>query len=130
MAVLRSMARRSMRASGKQMTAMRPAPGFEFQRAKTVAMAGLTVGLPQLLNNPRGRGMFRDVEMQNASSVVTDDEEAIRKPVRCQPTTVSGATTIKEFFHSDQTRWTVTQNNLSSRFSLGLGCRRLKTASC
>jgi hypothetical protein len=42
-----------------------------------------------------------------------------RKPARCQPTTVSGVTTINEFFHADQSRWAVTQNNLSRTLSLG-----------
>jgi hypothetical protein len=53
-----------------------------------------------------------------------------RKPSRCHPTTVSGMTTISAFFHSDQSRGAVIQNNLSRTFSLGPRCRRLNTASC
>lgn len=53
-----------------------------------------------------------------------------RKPSRCQPTTVSGVTTIKDCFHPDQNRRTATQKSLSSAPILGLGCRRFSTASC
>src|SRR5215469_1437385 len=33
--------------------------------------------LPQLLNNPKARGMSRDVAVQNASAIMADDEEAV-----------------------------------------------------
>ena len=33
--------------------------------------------LPQLLNNPKARGMPRDVAMQNTSAIMADDEEAV-----------------------------------------------------
>jgi hypothetical protein len=54
----------------------------------------------------------------------------IRKPVRCQRTTVSGVTTMRACFHSDQKRRTTTQNSLSKRPRFGRGCRRFSTASC
>ena len=53
-----------------------------------------------------------------------------RKPARCQRTTASGVTTISDCFHPDQNRRTATQKILSSGPILGLGCRRLSTASC
>jgi hypothetical protein len=53
-----------------------------------------------------------------------------RKPTRCHRTTVSGVTRISDFFHSAQNRRTATQKSLSSQPVLGLGCRRLSTASC
>ncbi|HKW35638.1 MAG TPA: hypothetical protein VJN92_21700 [Candidatus Acidoferrum sp.] len=34
-------------------------------------------GFPQLLDDPEARGVFGDVEVQNASAFVADDEEAI-----------------------------------------------------
>src|SRR6516225_7431059 len=34
--------------------------------------------LPQLLNNPKGRGMPRDVAVQNTSAIMADDEEAVQ----------------------------------------------------
>jgi hypothetical protein len=33
--------------------------------------------LPQLLNNPKVRGMPRDVAVQNTSAIMADDEEAV-----------------------------------------------------
>src|ERR1700694_4793034 len=54
----------------------------------------------------------------------------IRKPVRCQRTTVSGVTTMRACFHPDQNRRTTTQKSLSSRPMLGRRCRRFSTASC
>jgi len=33
---------------------------------------------PQLLHNPRARRMFRDIEMENPSAAVLDDEETIQ----------------------------------------------------
>jgi hypothetical protein len=47
-----------------------------------------------------------------------------------QPTTVAGLTTIDEFFHANQSRWAISQKNLSRAFSLGRGFLRLNTASC
>src|SRR5216684_4000806 len=52
----------------------------------------------------------------------------IRKPVRCQRTTVSGVTTMRACFHPDQNRRTMTQKSLSSRLMLGRRCRRFSTA--
>src|SRR6202011_246991 len=37
---------------------------------------------------------------------------------------------MRNCFQSDHTWLATTQNSLSSRFGLGLGCRRLYTASC
>jgi hypothetical protein len=34
-------------------------------------------GFPQLLDDPQARGVFGDVEVQNASAIVADHEEAI-----------------------------------------------------
>src|ERR1022692_2665364 len=53
-----------------------------------------------------------------------------RKPALCQRTTVSGVTTIRDSFQSDQHRRASTQKSLSSTRSLGLGCLRFKTVSC
>src|SRR5712692_5147977 len=53
-----------------------------------------------------------------------------RNPARCQRTTVSGMTRRSESFQLDQNRRATTQNSLSSRPSLGLGCRRFSTVSC
>jgi len=33
--------------------------------------------LPQLLNNPKARGMPRDVAVQNTSAIMADDKEAL-----------------------------------------------------
>ena len=49
---------------------------------------------------------------------------------RCQRTTVSGLTTMRAFFHSDQNLRARTQNSLSNADSLGLGCRRFSVVSC
>ena len=54
----------------------------------------------------------------------------IRKPVRCQRTTVSGVTMMRDSFQADQTRRAMTQKSLSKRPRLGRGCRRFSTASC
>src|SRR5215475_8185848 len=43
------------------------------------------------------------------------------KPARCQRTTVSGDTIIRVFFHKDQKRHKITQNDLSATPSLGAG---------
>src|SRR6266699_2995677 len=52
----------------------------------------------------------------------------IQKPVRCQRTTVSGVTTMRDCCHPDQNRRTATQKSLSSTSNLGRGCRRFSTA--
>ena len=53
-----------------------------------------------------------------------------RNPARCQPTTVSGFTTIRTSVHRDQTRRNVVQNNRSHGFKRGRGRFRLRTATC
>src|ERR1039458_9459517 len=53
-----------------------------------------------------------------------------RKLARCQRTTVSGVTTMRDCFQADQHRRASTQNSLSSTRSLGLGCLRFSTVSC
>src|SRR5262249_49131913 len=52
------------------------------------------------------------------------------KPQPCQRTTVSGDTIIRVFFHEDQKRHKVTQNNLSATPTLGREFCRLNTESC
>ena len=54
----------------------------------------------------------------------------IRKPARCQRTTVSGVTTRSDFFQSDQNPRARTQKSLSRTASLGRRFRRLNTLSC
>jgi hypothetical protein len=54
----------------------------------------------------------------------------IRKPFRCQRTTVSGVTTMRACFHPDRKRRTTTQNSLSNGPRPGRGRRRFSTASC
>jgi len=53
-----------------------------------------------------------------------------RNPARCQRTTVSGVTTSRDFFHSDQNRHASIQKSLSKGKSVGLSCLRFSTASC
>jgi len=53
-----------------------------------------------------------------------------RKPTRCQPTTVSGFTTIRTSAHLDQTRRRVVQNSRSTGFKRGRGRFLLSTAIC
>src|SRR5207253_5119914 len=38
--------------------------------------------LPQLLDDPRARGMAGDVEVQNASTIMADDEKAVEHAER------------------------------------------------
>jgi hypothetical protein len=52
------------------------------------------------------------------------------EPARCHRTTVLGVTTMSACLHSDQNRRTATQKSLSSKSSLGRGCRRFRTVSC
>ncbi len=54
----------------------------------------------------------------------------IWNPARCQRTTVSGLTIMRECFQVDQTRRVTTQKSLSKMPRLGRGCRRFSTASC
>jgi len=54
----------------------------------------------------------------------------IQKPVRCQRTTVSGVTRMRESFQADQTLRAITQKSLSSRPRIGRGCRRFSVTSC
>ena len=51
-------------------------------------------------------------------------------PVQCQPTTVSGLTTMRACFQPDQNLSAKTQKILSNARSLGLGCFRFRMASC
>ena len=53
-----------------------------------------------------------------------------RNPPLCQRTTVSGVTAMSDCCHGDQNRRMATQKSLSSRSSLGRGCRCFRTASC
>ena len=54
----------------------------------------------------------------------------MRKPARCQRTTVSGVTTMIDCFHCDHSRLTATQKSLSNRLRAGRGRRRFSTISC
>src|ERR1700680_245708 len=58
------------------------------------------------------------------------NRQYIRKPVRCQRTTVSGVTTRRACFHPDQARRAITQKSLSKGPKLGRGCRRFSATSC
>ena len=49
-----------------------------------------------------------------------------RNPARCQRTTVSGVTMMRECFQADQTRPATTQKSLSKRPTLGRGCLTLQ----
>src|SRR6266851_2931210 len=49
-----------------------------------------------------------------------------RNPARCQRTTVSGVTTRRDFFQSDQNRHASTQKSLSKGKSVGLACPALQ----
>jgi RHS repeat-associated protein len=49
----------------------------------------------------------------------------------CRTVTLNGTQGHEnEFFHAGQSRWAITQENLSRAFSLGRGCLRLNTVSC
>jgi hypothetical protein len=51
-------------------------------------------------------------------------------PARCQPTTVSGLTTMRACFQPGQNPRAKTQKILSNARSLSLGCFRFRTACC
>ena len=53
-----------------------------------------------------------------------------RNPARCQRTTDSGVTMMRECLQADQTRRATTQKSLSKRPTLVRGCRGFSTASC
>ncbi len=53
-----------------------------------------------------------------------------RKPVRCQRTTVSGVTRMRDCFQADQPHRATTQKSLSKWPRLGRGCQRFRTTSC
>src|SRR5205823_777301 len=53
-----------------------------------------------------------------------------RKPARCQRTTVSGVTTRRDCFQSEQNRHASPQKSLSKGLSFGLTRLRFSTASC
>jgi hypothetical protein len=53
-----------------------------------------------------------------------------RNPARCQRTTDSGVTMMRECLQADQTRRATTQKSLSKRPRLGRGRLRFSTASC
>ena len=78
----------------------------------------------QLANLPRRRSS------PNLPRTLEISLQYIRKPVRCQRTTVSGVTMMRDSFQADQTRRAMTQKSLSKRPRLGRGCRRFSTASC
>ena len=54
----------------------------------------------------------------------------MRKPARCQRTTVSGVTTMIDCFHCDHSRLIATQKSLSNRLRAGRGRRRFSTVNC
>jgi hypothetical protein len=53
-----------------------------------------------------------------------------RNPARCQRTTVSGVTMMRDCLQADQTHRAIPRKSLSKRPTLGRGCRRFSTASC
>ena len=53
-----------------------------------------------------------------------------RNPARCQPTTVSGFTTISTLAYLDQQRRKPSQKRRSHGFNFGLGFLRLRTPTC
>jgi hypothetical protein len=76
--------------------------------------------IPNLLRRPSSPTCVRTLEISR---------QYIRKPVRCQRTTVTGVTT-RACFHSDSKRRTTTQKSISKKPRLGRGCRRFNTARC
>jgi hypothetical protein len=76
-----------------------------------------------------GEPTFGRVKISRRSFQPTGDR-SLGELKRCQRTTVSGVTTMRDCFHPDQNRRTTTQKSLSSGPMLGRGCRRFSTASC
>ena len=98
-----------------------------------------TLGWPGISRrplHPAGDGSLGDVKAQheklavNARSTPGWVLRHSRNPARCQRTTVSGVTTRRDFFQSDQNRHASTQKSLSKGKSVGLACLRFSTASC
>jgi len=54
----------------------------------------------------------------------------MRKPARCQRTTVSRVTTMGACFHCDHNRLMATQKSLSNRLRAGRERRRFSTVNC
>jgi hypothetical protein len=72
---------------------------------------------------------FGDLPSAKHSPPTGNRSQYSANPARCQPTTVSGLTTMRVCFQPDQNLWT-TQKSLSSKHRRGLGCFRLNTRSC
>src|SRR5215472_1659194 len=94
---------------------MRGAPqvGFSATMRKTNSSRSFGVGLRP--TGPR----TREITLQY-----------MRKPARCQRTTVSGVTMMTACFHRDHSRLMATQKNLSNRLRAGRGRRRFSTVNC
>lgn len=87
-------------------------------------------GFSATMRKIRSRAYFESVFRPIRFFTFEISLQYMRKPARCQRTTVSGVTTIRERFHADQYRRATTQKSLSNGPSLGLGCLRFSAVSC
>ena len=88
------------------------------------------IGFSTTIRKINSRTSFEVCLLPTCTRTLEISLQYIRKPARCQRTTVSGVTTMRASFHPDQNRLTVTQKSLSTNASRGRGRRRFKTASC
>src|SRR5580692_1768213 len=88
------------------------------------------VGFSAIIRKIKSRTSFGVGLLPTCFRTLEIIRQYIRKPVRCQRTTVSGVTMSRECFQSDQTRRATTQKSLSMRLRVGRGCRRFSVKSC
>jgi hypothetical protein len=79
------------------------------------------VGFSETMRKIRSRASLGSLFLPARCRTLEISLEYIRKPIRCHPTTVSGPTTISEFFHADQSRCAVIQNLFIEDIQSGSG---------
>jgi hypothetical protein len=99
-------------------------------RSSPCILGAPQVGLSATIRKLNSRTSFGVGLLPTCARTLEISLQYIRKPVRCQRTTVSGVTMMRYCFQADQTRRAITQKSLSKRPRRGRGCRRFSTASC
>jgi hypothetical protein len=88
------------------------------------------VGLSVTIWKMRSRTSWDSFFLPTRSFTLEIRFQYLRKPARCQRTTVSGVTMMRELFQADQNRCASTQKSLSRGLTFGLRCFRFNTVSC
>jgi hypothetical protein len=103
---------------------------FKTEHAKFPMYPRRSLGFSATIRKISSRTSFRVCLLPTWLRTLEISREYMRKPLRCQRTTVSGVTMMRDSFQADHTRRVPTQKSLSKSPRRGRGCRRFIATSC